>query len=385
MLPNNMTGAESADDGKSSPGDKSPGGERPAARPLAKLALLLGTLVVVVALLELGFRFAGYGPSTHLRWFAHPDLHYTAAPNQQGTVQVADEGAGERTIHVYINGYGQRCDDFLLEKEPGEFRVVVLGDSLTFGPGVGNDETFALQAESLLNHEQGESGSGESFVRLVNVAANGYSTIHYLRWMETQLETYRPDLVVMGLYIGNDLVIATRNRLFNPVPFPGVVRNSAIGHYLLENHRPVLMDLAEAMAPAESQSRLLEPIDKSLRRFVNVPEDELGYDDKVLLWRHAMGHVTRMRELAEAAGIPFVCLLIPQSHMVSNDNDYPLHGWLRRGVERAGLSVILPDAELRPLGMQGWHSYDPGHLNVDGHAAVGRALARGLRELGYVP
>jgi lysophospholipase L1-like esterase len=352
---------------------------------LAKLALLLGTLVVVVALLELGFRFAGYGPSTHLRWFAHPDLHYTAAPNQQGTVQVADEGAGERTIHVYINGYGQRCDDFLLEKEPGEFRVVVLGDSLTFGPGVGNDETFALQAESLLNHEQGESGSGESFVRLVNVAANGYSTIHYLRWMETQLETYRPDLVVMGLYIGNDLVIATRNRLFNPVPFPGVVRNSAIGHYLLENHRPVLMDLAEAMAPAESQSRLLEPIDKSLRRFVNVPEDELGYDDKVLLWRHAMGHVTRMRELAEAAGIPFVCLLIPQSHMVSNDNDYPLHGWLRRGVERAGLSVILPDAELRPLGMQGWHSYDPGHLNVDGHAAVGRALARGLRELGYVP
>jgi len=39
--------------------------------------------------------------------------------------------------------------------------------------------------------------------------------------------------------------------------------------------------------------------------------------------------------------------------------------------------------ELKPLGMSGWHEYDPGHLNVAGHAATGDALVRGLRELGY--
>jgi lysophospholipase L1-like esterase len=377
-----MAGDESTD-----PATRAPEGARregPVVRFLGKLALLVGSLVVALGLTEVGLRFAGYGPSTHLRWFAHPDLHYTAAPDQDGTVQVADKGAGDRTIHMHINKYGQRCDDYPLEKEAGEYRVVVLGDSLTFGPGVSNSETFVLQAESLLNEGGRDDAAGEGFVRLINVAANGYSTIHYLRWMETQLATYKPDLVVMGLYIGNDLVIATRNRLFNPVPFPRVTRNTAIGHYLLEKHRPMLMKLAESMAPPGDKHRLLEPIDKSLRRFIDVPEDKLGYDDKILLWRHALEHVTAMKALADAADTPFVCLLIPQSHMVSKEGDYPIHGWLVRGVERVGLPVILPDEELQPLGMDGWHSYDPGHLNVDGHAAVGRALANGLRELGYV-
>lgn len=355
-------------------------GRGPIFRVLSRLALMLGGLVVAVGLTEVGLRAAGFGPSTHLRWFAHPDLHYTAAPDQDGTVQVSDEAAGDRTIHMHINSYGQRCADYPLEKEPGEFRVVVLGDSLTFGPGVSNEETFVVQAEGLLNENRQPT---DGFMRLVNVAANGYSTIHYLRWMQTQLETYRPDLVVMGLYIGNDLVIATRNRLFNPVPFPGLVRNTAIGHYLLENHRPKLMQWSESMAPKGDKHQLLEPIDKSLRRFVDVPEDKLGYDDKILLWRHALEHVTAMKALADEAGIPFVCLLIPQSHMVSKEGDYPIHGWLQRGVEKVGLPVILPDEELKPLGMDGWHSYDPGHLNIDGHAAVGRALDRGLRELGY--
>ncbi len=350
-------------------------------RLLARLALLLGAFAFALLLVEVGMRLAGHGPGTHLRWFEHDDLHYTAAPNQDGIVRVQDAAAGDRTIRVHINSYGQRCEDYPLEKQPGETRVVALGDSLTFGPGVGNSETFVLQAEAELNRTQPEG----RFVRIVNTAANGYSTWHYKQWMETQLGTYEPDLVVLCLYMGNDMTIQERTRLFNPTPFPSIVRTTAIGHWFLANHRQALMDLWEWLEGGEDVPRLLEPIDPKLRRFLNVSEDRLGYDAKIRLWQNSLRHVARMKEIADETGTPFVCFLIPQSHMMQKDGDYPIQGWLVRALEALGIQVVQPDDALRPLGLSGWHDYDPGHLNPAGHEAAGRAFAAGLRELGHLP
>jgi len=356
------------------------GSEAPARRfgVLAKLALLLGSLVVVLLLVEVGFRFAGYGPDEHMRWFAHPELHYAPAPNQRGVVKVADKKAGDVEIEIFINSHGQRSEDYALEKEPGEFRVMALGDSLTYGPGVSNEHTFLSVAQADFRAKPPAEGS----VRLVNTACNGYSTVHYLRWMETQMDTYDPDLMLVCLFIGNDMCIATRQTLFNPVPWPSVTRNTAFGHYLLENHRPLLTRWAQALA-GDDEPTLLEPIPAELRKYLNVPEGKLGYDEKTQLWRHSLGHMERMLEIAKERDTPIACLLIPQSHMVSKDNDFPLLGWLRRAVQRMGIPVIDLVEPLQPLGMEGWHPYDPGHLNVEGHAAVGAALADGLRDLGY--
>ena len=344
---------------------------------LAKLALMLGSFLVVVLLLEGGFRLAGYGPSTHLRWFAHPDLHYTAAPNQRGEVQVADKKAGEASVQIAINAHGQRGEDYPLEKPVGEVRIVALGDSLTFGPGVGNEQTYLAVAQQAFRDDP----PGKGTLRLVNTAANGYSTWHYQQWVRTQLDTYDPDVLLLCLYIGNDMTISTKHRMFNPVPFPRLVRNSAIGHYLLENNRPLLTRLYKSWY--DDPDGTLEPIAPELQRFVNVPEDDLGFDDKMALWRHALTHIAAMKEAADAAGVPLLCLLIPQSHMVSQEGDFPLYTWLARTLDGQGIAVLDPREALRPLGMDGWHSYDPGHFNVAGHAALGRYLADALRARGF--
>jgi len=357
--------------------DSSPKASRGARRWILRLLLVPGTLLVLLLAAEIGLRFAGYGPETHLRWFSHPQLHYTAAPNQDGEVQVSDPKAGEKTIRIHINGYGQRCEDYPLEKQPGELRIVALGDSLTFGPGVGNDEMFLGQLQQAFRDHPPHDG----FVRVVNTAANGYSTIHYLRWMESQLQTYSPDLVLLCLYIGNDMCIATRHTLFNPVPFPEWGRNTALGHFLLENYRPTLTRLRQRWS--DDVNSPLEEIEPRLRRYIDVPEDQLGYDDKMALWRHALGHIERMQQIAEQASVPMVCLLIPQSHMLVGDTDFPLYSWLQRSIEALGMPVLNPIEALRPLGLQGWHSYDPGHLNAAGHAALGAFLSEELRKLSY--
>src|SRR5262245_29159034 len=51
---------------------------------------------------------------------------------------------------AYTNALGLRDYEFAEEKPPGTYRIVVVGDSVTFGPGVGLDETFAKRLERKL-------------------------------------------------------------------------------------------------------------------------------------------------------------------------------------------------------------------------------------------
>ena len=87
---------------------------------------------------------------------------------------------------------GYRDPDRPLPAEhDGVFRIVCLGDSITFGFNVDQDETFPRRLERLLNQRH----PGHP-VEVVNTAVPGWSWLQGLRFYETEGAALRPDLVI---------------------------------------------------------------------------------------------------------------------------------------------------------------------------------------------
>jgi len=79
------------------------------------------------------------------------------------------------------------------EKPDGEFRILFLGDSCTFGYGVGVEQTFVQQVEARLREQRGGAP-----VECINAGVPGYSLLQGWRLLTTEGLGYTPDLVVLN-------------------------------------------------------------------------------------------------------------------------------------------------------------------------------------------
>ena len=113
-------------------------------RLLPKIGLAVLTTLVAFGACELAARAFFPAPSDPDRqpqvlYQYDPDVGYTHVPNQTGWI---DAGI------VTINSLGFRGPDVVLPKPPGRTRIVVIGDSLTLGMGVREDETYCSSSSS---------------------------------------------------------------------------------------------------------------------------------------------------------------------------------------------------------------------------------------------
>ena len=87
----------------------------------------------------------------------------------------------------------------------GTFRVVVVGDSITFGLGVENNQDYPHIAEKILREKYRYEN-----VEIVNVSRPGAGVCLYLEFIRTIVKQLKPDMLVVGFYINNDF------RVMNP-------------------------------------------------------------------------------------------------------------------------------------------------------------------------
>jgi hypothetical protein len=151
-------------------------------------------------------------------------LRFTIPPMREGTLfQYTLEGKRYKVMkaHAHMRVYGTPVRTNALgfrgpevaPKRPGEFRIVVLGDSFTFGPGVAEEEIFTslLQARLARTHPQ---------AKVINLAVEGYNVLQYAAVLEEVGLGLDPDLVLVALFPVNDFEMDTyRNN-----------RNVAEGH-----------------------------------------------------------------------------------------------------------------------------------------------------------
>jgi len=104
-------------------------------------------------------------------------------------------------VPVKTNGLGFRdTRDYGLEKGPRSFRILVLGDSVTFGHGSLFEHTYPFLLEQRL-----ERWRPDLDWQVWNLGIPGYNSAQELAYLLDVGPRFRPDLVVVGFY-ENDIL-----------------------------------------------------------------------------------------------------------------------------------------------------------------------------------
>jgi hypothetical protein len=164
---------------------------------IAKRAAFVGVLVCFGLFLgglalEMFFRLALdiYECDDDLGWVFKPDKFGLKISRHGEFFQV-----------VRFNSDGFRDEDWTLEKPRNTFRVALMGDSFAAGLQVPTHDLFARQIEGSLNQVLAD----DSRVEILNAAVDGYGTAQQLLLYRQKLRSYKPDLVLLAVYPGNDL------------------------------------------------------------------------------------------------------------------------------------------------------------------------------------
>lgn len=165
-----------------------------ASRLLLAVSAVLLTLALL-GLLELGLRLAGWPHTTPQDRIKTLDSYLLTRNRSNLSIKTF-----ARHVQVTTNRLGFRGRDISLNKGMRVRRIAALGDSTTFGYGVGDQETFSHILEVRLNHE---SPPDSLRYEVINAGVSGHATVQGLRMFERKVLPYAPDIVLVS-YAFND-------------------------------------------------------------------------------------------------------------------------------------------------------------------------------------
>lgn len=104
-----------------------------------------------------------------------------------------------KLVKIKTNSLGLRGRETTYDKPAGVKRILVLGDSYTFGVYVEAEENYPSRLEEILR-QRGKK------VEVINAGyADGWSPDEHYVWLTKKGIKFKPDLVIYGFFIGNDL------------------------------------------------------------------------------------------------------------------------------------------------------------------------------------
>jgi hypothetical protein len=168
-----------------------------------KLGVTALTSLLCLAVLEFIFRVAGYRAlydiysKPEIFWRHDPLLGWSMEPDVSGEYIGPRPFPVEFRAQVRINSMGLRGPE-PTDIEPGEFRVLLLGDSLVAGFEVDESSTFASLLQERLTAEMGAT------VQVINAGVRGYGTDQTYLFYRERGRKLRPDVVVFNT-ANNDL------------------------------------------------------------------------------------------------------------------------------------------------------------------------------------
>jgi lysophospholipase L1-like esterase len=281
--------------------------------------------------------------------------------------------------HYRINTDGFRGPRHPRSRPPGGLRILVLGDSIAFGFGVREEETFPRVLETLL-----AKIATEGTVEVINLGVGGYNTWNEARLLEDIGVEYQPDLVMVQFSI-NDLNDPTNhfgaqtNLVFGAIPdaaFPNPARSMGVASTHMALVRTChLSELCGALHQRIANRREPRPITLDSARATATPVENT---DRVE-WRWLEERYQEMSQTAAGVGARFAILAFPYRDQVRGVGPHPVAMQLASLARRNDWILVNPLGAFRRARRQNEHLFlDLWHPTIVGHRI---AAAEALHEL----
>lgn len=181
-------------------------------KTLKNLFLIVIGILAGLLLVEAGLRIFAPQPVYLLNrtyFFYHKydnELGWTTKENSNGLDQPNPK---EPAVQVRINSQGYRGKEYPAIKPKGTRRVIIFGDSITFGYGLEENDSYPAMLQQLL-------GGG---TEVINRGVTGYGLDQEYLLFKRQVLQQRPDLVIVG-FSGGDIYDSTCSTRFGiPKPY----------------------------------------------------------------------------------------------------------------------------------------------------------------------
>jgi lysophospholipase L1-like esterase len=158
-----------------------------------KLLLFISSILFVLVLAEVAKR--SYDKIIHNYGFF--ENIYKAGPAANFTYR--HYLRPQAAVNIKINSLGFR-DDELSDKKENEFRIVILGDSITEAFILYKEEVYVEQLEKLLNHQ-----NRRLKFQVINTGLIDSSLVQQIEILQDSGLKTQPDLVGIGFYLNDSL------------------------------------------------------------------------------------------------------------------------------------------------------------------------------------
>jgi len=298
-------------------------------------------------------------------------------------------GEPEFSTTVTHNQFGYRTHPISRVPSADRVRVLVLGDSFTYGVGVEDDETFSARLEGLAPE-----------IEAINTGVNGYGSAQELLLLRDEGIDLAPDVVIVTFFwndVGNNLrENAARFRLED-----GVLR--------YPDPQPELAAVSSAPPPSHREwlrysytyrfvSDRAKMLGFWLKVVFGIPLEETDFVDdgqREQAWDLEFAILREMRRLSQEAGAEFLLVVIPDQVQLDTDVEVlglePSDYEVQERLEAFARSEGMPMLDLIPA-LRAAAERNPGplyyrrdrHLRPPGHVVMARAILAELEARGWL-
>ncbi|MCI0552725.1 MAG: GDSL-type esterase/lipase family protein [Anaerolineae bacterium] len=283
--------------------------------------------------------------------------------------------------YVEINSQGLRGHEYALKRPDTTFRILVLGDSFTFGTGVAVQNSFVNRLETYLNQRH-QRASGYRY-EVLNFGVEGANTFSEYRLLKHEGLRFQPNLVIVG-YFMNDVLSMDETAFIQTKPEHkqdrGKKSNSSLQRTLYE----VGNQLAK-------QSMVIDFLGVRTHMLMDKFGIEQGKHAAYWLacfankhspgWTESRESLAMMKSLTASGGIHLLVVILP-ALMTLDENYYFLRA--HESIQKFCMANDIDCLDLFPF----FKDKNPGdlavsltdsHYNAEGHRLVAEAIFNHVR------
>lgn len=323
---------------------------------LAKNLALFGfTFFLCVALTEIALRLAGYG---NLEIYEpDPLLYWRLKPNQNCFTKIDHKP-------VHVNAHGTRGREFAVPKPPGTLRILMLGDSRTFGWGLTEAETYSGRVEAALQQQVGAARK----VEVINAGVNAWSYPQMAAFFRERALAWQPDLVVLAeanlwTQFSEQNSPEFARQFMSRVRLKNFLRHFALYHFVVE------VQLQEVYQRHRTKFIPVDPKQDELFKAQQQTDPDAFFRDAI----------RSLCEIAKAKGVkPVLAYLPTQTELESGKPGSNVRRVKQEVAAQLGVPLADLTPDLAPRAKELYLDADPVHLNAAGNEIIAQKILQTL-------
>ncbi len=281
---------------------------------------------------------------------------------------IEEQKANYLRIKPRINALGLRGGDYQATKAPNCMRVLVLGDSFTFGSGVGDDAAiFPEVLENKLSMEflrQGEK------IEILNGGIPGSLTSDWVDLLLKLKDPFKPDIILVVFFMRDGTKTSSMGSFFSPIREEMKLRDKQSFLYQHLFFFRFIQEYRDRVWLSKKYSTALL-------------ESYFGDTTQTEEWQNAQRNILKIKKLGDEMNAKVALVVFPI--LVELNRNYPFKD-IDRAVSEFGIRHHIPVHSLLPAfmgknGAQLWVSHYDQHPNAQAHLIAADSILPFLREL----